>query len=446
MGPPPMGDRMEPMASVRTRFAPSPTGYLHVGGGRTALFNWLYARHHHGTFILRIEDTDRTRSTDEAIAQIFASLRWLGLDWDELYRQTDRFDRHREVAAELLERGAAYESEGALWFRVPREGATVVPDLLAGEVTVQHAELKDLVILRSDGTPTYNFACVVDDHDMEITHVIRGAEHLNNSPKQLLIYQALGWAPPLFAHVPLILGPDRAKLSKRHGAGSVLDYDERGVLPEALVNFLARLGWSHGDQEVFSREELVALFDLPGVNTSPAVFDDEKLLWLNHEWLRRLDPQRLATLLAARIVARGVADQAVVDATGLDKLARAAVLLRERGRTLVEMADRARPYLPGPIPLPDEAHALLTPEVKAALREVAARVEALGNATAQAFEGLLRQVGDELGVPLKTLAPAVRIVVTGSRVGPGLYDVLAVMGREIVADRLRAAAGDGKEG
>jgi len=432
---------MQPMASVRVRFAPSPTGYLHVGGGRTALFNWLYARHHKGTFILRIEDTDRTRSTDEAIEQIFASLRWLGLDWDEVYRQTDRFARHREVAAELVRCGAAYESEGALWFRVPRDGATTVPDLLAGDVTVEHRELKDLVILRSDATPTYNFACVVDDHDMGITHVIRGAEHLNNTPKQLLIYQALGWTPPLFAHVPLILGPDRTKLSKRHGAGSVLDYDRRGILPEALVNFLARLGWSHGDQEVFSRDELVARFDLPGVNTAAAVFDEEKLLWLNREWLRRLDPLRLADLLAERIVARGVAERATVEAVGREKLARAAVLLRERGKTLVEMADRARPYLPGAIDLPADAQELFTPKVGSALRELAARVEGLADPTARAFEAVLRGTADDVGLPVKALAPAVRVAVTGSRVGPGLFELLAVTGKEIVAARLRAAAG-----
>ncbi len=433
------------MDSVRVRFAPSPTGYLHVGGCRTALFNWLFARHHGGTFILRIEDTDRTRSTEEAIEQIFASLRWLGLDWDEVYRQTDRFGRHREVGEELRRAGAAYEEGGALWFRVPKTGSTTVHDLLAGEVTVQHSELKDLVILRSDGTPTYNFACVVDDHDMGITHVIRGAEHLNNTPKQLLIYRALGWAPPQFAHVPLILGPDRSKLSKRHGAGSVLDYHERGILPEALVNFLARLGWSHGDQEIFSREELVALFDLPGVNTSAAVFDDAKLLWLNHEWLRRLDPLRLADLLAERIVARGVADERTVAAVGREKLARAAVLLRERGRTLVEMADRARPYLPGPIPLPPEAHDLLTPEVRAALQAVAERVAAMGEASPAAFEAVLKGVAGELGVPIKALAPAVRVAVSGSKVGPGLYELLSVVGKEIVAARVRAAAG-GEEG
>ncbi len=428
------------MNPVRVRFAPSPTGYLHVGGCRTALFNWLYARHHKGTFILRIEDTDRTRSTEEAIGQIYASLRWLGLDWDEVYRQTDRVARHREGARVLLSRGAAYEKEGAVWFKVPPDGATTVPDLLAGEVTVQHRELKDLVILRSDATPTYNFACVVDDHDMEITHVVRGAEHLNNTPKQILIYQALGWTPPAFAHVPLILGPDRTKLSKRHGAGSVLDYDARGIVPEALVNFLARLGWSHGDQEIFSREELVTLFDLSGANTSAAVFDDEKLIWLNHEWLRRLDPYRLADLLAERIVLRGVADRAAIEEGGREKLAQAAVLLRERGKTLVEMADRARPYLPGPIELSTEAREVLTPEARLVLGEVARRVEGLSEPTVQGFTALLHRAADDLGIPLKSLAPAIRVAVSGSRVGPGLYEMLASIGTEIVAFRLRAAA------
>ncbi|RLE28471.1 glutamate--tRNA ligase, partial [Candidatus Acetothermia bacterium] len=249
------------MAEVRVRFAPSPTGYLHVGGARTALFNWLYARHHGGKFILRIEDTDRSRSTDEAIEQILESMRWLGLDWDEFYRQTDRLEIHRQAAQQLLDKGAAYEHEGAVWFRIPKTGVTVVEDLLLGRVEFKNSELKDLVILRSDGTPTYNFACVVDDSDMRMTHVIRGDDHLNNTPKQILIYRALGREPPKFAHLPMILGPDKTKLSKRHGAVSVLEYRRRGFLPEALINFFARLGWSHGDQEIFSREELVELFD-----------------------------------------------------------------------------------------------------------------------------------------------------------------------------------------
>jgi len=290
------------MAEVRVRFAPSPTGYLHVGGARTALFNWLYARHHGGKFILRIEDTDRSRSTDEAIEQILESMRWLGLDWDEFYRQTDRLEIHRQAAQQLLDKGAAYEHEGAVWFRIPKTGVTVVEDLLLGRVEFKNSELKDLVILRSDGTPTYNFACVVDDSDMRMTHVIRGDDHLNNTPKQILIYRALGREPPKFAHLPMILGPDKTKLSKRHGAVSVLEYRRRGFLPEALINFFARLGWSHGDQEIFSREELVELFDLPGVGKSAAVFDEQKLLWINHEWLKRADPVRLSRLLAEYIV------------------------------------------------------------------------------------------------------------------------------------------------
>ncbi len=427
------------MDRVRVRFAPSPTGYLHVGGCRTALFNWLFARHHGGTFVLRIEDTDRTRSTDAAIEQIIASLRWLGLDWDELYRQTDRFDRHREVAAQLVERGAAYEQDGAVWFRIPDEGPTIVPDLLAGDVVFQHSELKDLVILRSDATPIYNFACVVDDFDMGITHVIRGAEHLNNTPRQMLIYRALGWKPPLFAHVPLILGPDKTKLSKRHGAGSVLDYERRGILPAALVNFLARLGWSHGDQEVFSREELVAHFDLPGVNTSAAVFDDVKLLWLNHEWIRKLEPTRLAEILADYIVQEGVADREAVAALGPARLARAGELLRERGRTLVQMAQWAHYLFPGAVPLAEDAVDVITDDMRPALVHVARAVETLGDPTPAEFEAVVRGALKELGLPLKTVALAIRVAVTGSRVGPGLFEVLAVAGPQIVAVRLRAA-------
>jgi len=433
------------MEPVRVRFAPSPTGYLHVGGCRTALFNWLFARHRGGVFLLRIEDTDRTRSTDEAIEQIFASLQWLGLDWDELYRQTDRFDRHRAVAAELQRSGAAYEQDGAVWFRIPAEGPTTVPDLLAGDVVFQHAELKDLVILRSDATPTYNFACVVDDHDMGITHVIRGAEHLNNTPKQLLIYRALGWTPPLFAHVPLILGPDKAKLSKRHGAGSVLDYERRGILPAALVNFLARLGWSHGDQEVFAREELVALFDLPGVNTSAAVFDDAKLLWLSHEWIRKLEPNRLAELLADYIVQEGVADRAEVEALGQARLSRAGELLRERGKTLVQIAQRSRYMFPGQVPIDNDAVGVITADLKPALAHVARAVEKLGDPTPAEFEAVVRAALEELGLALKTVALAIRVAVTGARVGPGLFEVLAVAGPKIVADRLRTAAGHEKD-
>ncbi|MDD5220129.1 MAG: glutamate--tRNA ligase family protein, partial [Candidatus Bipolaricaulis sp.] len=290
---------------IRVRFAPSPTGYLHVGGARTALFNWLFARHAGGTFVLRIEDTDRERSTDEAIEQIVDSMRWLGLDWDEYYRQAERHDRHLEAAESLLRSGAVYERDGAWWFRVPEAGATVVHDELVGDVRFDNDQLKDFVIRRSDGTFVYNFVVVVDDVDMAITHVIRGDEHLNNLPKQMRIYQALGHPMPLFYHLPMILGPDRGKLSKRHGATSVLEYRDRGILPEALVNFLVRLGWAHGDEEVFSREDLVRLFTLEALNKSAAVFEDAKLLWLNQQHMKRADLGALLGLVEPLVVARG---------------------------------------------------------------------------------------------------------------------------------------------
>lgn len=428
------------MSNVRVRFAPSPTGYLHVGGARTALFNWLFARHHGGTFILRIEDTDRTRSTEEAIDQIKESLSWLGLDWDEYYRQTDRLERHREIAEELLAKGAAYESEGAVWFRAPRSGTTAVEDLILGRVEFSNSEFKDFVILRSDRTPTYNFACVVDDHDMGMTHVIRGDEHLNNTPKQLWIYEALGWDPPAFAHIPLILGPDRTKLSKRHGAVSVLEYRRRGFLPEALVNFLARLGWSRGDQEIFTREELIRHFDLDGVRSSAAVFDEAKLLWLNHEWLKRTDPERLADLLAEYIVQEGVATREAVAALGRERLMRAAELLRERNKTLVDMAHAARFLFPGELPVPEGAEKFFVPEIAAPLEEIAAALEGLEEFTPQAVEECIRGKLAELGLKLKQVAQPIRVAVSGRTVGPGLFDLLALAGKELVVGRLRAAS------
>lgn len=425
---------------MRVRFAPSPTGYLHVGGARTALFNWLFARHHGGTFILRIEDTDRTRSTEEAIDQIKESLRWLGLDWDEYYRQTDRIARHREVVELLLEKGTAYEAEGAVWFKVPRAGTTAVEDLILGRVEFANAEFKDFVILRSDGTPTYNFACVVDDHDMEMTHVIRGDEHLNNTPKQLWIYGALGWKPPAFAHIPLILGPDRTKLSKRHGAVSVLEYRRRGFLPEAMVNFLARLGWSHGDQELFSRDELIRYFDLEGVGSSAAVFDEAKLLWMNHEWLKQADLTRLANLLAEYIVQEGVATAEEVAALGRERLMRAAELLRERNKTLVDMAHAALFLFSKELSVTPEAEEILRPELAAPLERIAVALEALDDFSPGAVETAVRETLAELGLPLKAVAQAVRVVITGRTVSPGLFDVISLAGKENVVRRLRVAS------
>ena len=435
------------MEKVRVRFAPSPTGYLHVGGARTALFNWLFARHHGGSFILRIEDTDRTRSTDEAIDQIIASLRWLGLDWDEFYRQTDRFPIHQRYAEELLRRGAAYEADGAVWFRMPKEGVTVVEDLIAGRVEFQNREFKDLVILRSDGTPTYNFACVVDDTEMGITHVIRGDEHLPNTPKQLHIYRALDLTPPKFAHIPLILGPDRTKLSKRHGAVSVLEYRRKGILPEAMVNFLARLGWSHGDQEIFTREELIAYFDLPAVGKSAAVFDEQKLLWLNREWMRRIPLPKLAELVREFLVSEGVASPEEIAAIPEGRFLRAVELLRDRSRTLVELAQSARFLFPREISVPEDAKDLLKPELSEAFLKVAEAVETLTEPSPEEFERAVREALERLGLPLKNVALPIRVVVSGSRVGPGLFEVLAMAGPKLVAQRLRNAAMElGKKG
>jgi len=433
------------MTGVRVRFAPSPTGYLHVGGARTALFNWLFARHHGGTFILRIEDTDRTRSTEEAIDQIVASLRWLGLDWDEFYRQTERLSLHQRYAEELLRRGAAYEADGAIWFRMPKEGVTVVHDLIAGKVEFQNREFKDLVILRSDGTPTYNFACVVDDTEMGITHVIRGDEHLPNTPKQLHMYWALGLTPPKFAHIPLILGPDRTKLSKRHGAVSVLEYRRKGILPEAMVNFLARLGWSHGDQEIFSREELIRYFDLDGVGQSPSVFDEQKLLWLNREWMRRLPVDELAELLKEFLVLEGVASSEEIEALPKTTLYRAVELFRDRSRTLVELAHTARMLFPGELAVPADAQELLQPELAGPFEAIAQALERAEDPSPMGLETTVREVLAQLNLPLKAVALPMRVVVSGSRVGPGLFEVLALVGPKLAAERLHRAAEKLKE-
>src|SRR5213594_578138 len=324
--------------AVRVRFAPSPTGHLHVGGARTALFNWLYARHHRGTFILRIEDIDRSRSTDENITAILEALEWLGLDWDEGpptpgYRQTERLPIYRDHAERLRATGRAYYCDcppellererraaqarketfrysgrcrdrgldtGALRLRIPDAGTTVVNDLIHGPVTIDHGGLDDWILVRTDGTPTYNFCVVVDDVTLRITHVIRGDDHLSNTPKQILCYEALDYPRPAFAHIPMILGPDRNRLSKRHGATSVLAFRDEGFLPEAMMNYLARLGWAHGDQEVFTRDDLLRLFDLRHVGATPAIFDRTKLEWLNQVWMKKLaeDPEgrrRLAT-------------------------------------------------------------------------------------------------------------------------------------------------------
>ena len=455
---------------VRTRFAPSPTGLLHIGGARTALFNVLFARHHGGEYLLRIEDTDRERSTEAATQTILDSLDWLGLQPDAppLYQST-REQRHAEIAHELLDQGRAYpaydtpeelaamreqaRAEGrtprydgrwrdrdpasappgiapAIRLKVPREGETAVHDLVQGEVRVANAELDDLIILRSDGTPTYLHAVVVDDHDMGITHVIRGDDHLTNTFRQVQIYRAMGWETPDFAHIPLIHGPDGAKLSKRHGASSVLEFREAGYLPEALCNYLLRLGWGHGDAEVLSREEAIRLFDLDGVGRAASRMDYAKLLHLDAVWLRQADDSRLVRETCARLG---------VPADG-PAAARVAVLmpgLKERARTLVELAASARFLVERPAP-DAKAAALLTPDARAMLAELAPRL-ADTDFTAPALDAALRRFAEETGRKLGQVAQPLRAALTGSTTSPPIDATLAALGREESLARLASA-------
>ena len=462
-----------PDSPVRVRFAPSPTGHLHVGGARTALFNWLFARHHGGTFILRIEDTDRSRSTDENLDLIVDALTWLELDWDEGpptpgYRQTERFDSYREHAARLVRSGRAYYCDcspetldaerkaaearketfrysgrcrdrgltaGALRLRIPDEGVTVVDDLINGPVTFEHRQLDDWILVRTDGTPTYNFCVVVDDVTMGITHVIRGNDHLSNTPKQILCYEALDYAVPAFAHVSLILGPDKSRLSKRHGATSVQAFREAGIVPDAMVNYLARLGWSHGDQEVFTREDLVRLFDIKDVASSGAVFDPTKLEWLNHEYIKAMDGARLAAL-ARPFIERAGLTVALEDA----RLARAMETLRERAKTLVELVEVGRFYFERPKEYEAKAAAKFFGATGAQrLGMLAERLGALGEFTAPTIEAVYRDLTTELGLKLVDLAQLTRLAVTGRTASPPLFDVLAVLGRDETLARLQAA-------
>ncbi|MGH7392104.1 MAG: glutamate--tRNA ligase, partial [Candidatus Rokuibacteriota bacterium] len=459
--------------AVRVRFAPSPTGHLHVGGARTALFNWLYARHHGGAFVLRIEDTDRSRSTEENIVAIVEALRWLGLDWDEGppapgYRQTERLELYRAHAARLLAAGRAYYCDcppealeeqrraaearketfrysgrcrarglraGALRLRIPDAGATVVDDLIHGPVTFEHRQLDDWILVRTDGTPTYNFCVVVDDVTMRITDVIRGNDHLSNTPKQVLCYEALGYPVPRFAHVSMILGPDRGRLSKRHGATSVQAYRDEGILPDAMVNYLARLGWAHGDQEIFTRPQLVELFDIKDVAASGAVFDRAKLEWLSQEHMKAMDGSRLAAL------ARPFFERAGYDvAAAADRLPRIVDTLKERARTLAELAAAARFYFERPAAYDAKgAQKLLTPEAGPRLERLVHRLEAPGEFTPATLEATYRELAAALGLKLVDLAQLTRLAVTGGTASPPLFDVLAILGRDETLARLRAA-------
>ncbi len=465
------------MTSVRTRFAPSPTGYLHIGGARTALFNYLFARHHGGKFILRIEDTDRERSTPEAIEAILQALKWLHLDWDEgPFFQTQRFPLYREKIQKLLAEGKAYPcvctaaeleakrqlaqrekrkpaydgtcrpKEGIIprlpqhkpytvRFLAPRSGTTVVDDAVKGGVVFDNRELDDLIIARSNGTPTYNFCVVVDDIDMGITHIIRGDDHLANTPRQILLYEALGYPPPQFAHVPLILGLDKARLSKRHGATSVTAYQEMGYLPEALVNYLVRLGWSHGDQEIFSRDELIEKFSLEAVGRSAGIFNPEKLLWLNSHYMKSRPLSQLANEVVPFIEAKGYPRPR--DQRWLEKML---ATLTERAKTLTELVDLARFYLCDEIALDEKAaKKLLTPEVREPLQELIARLSTLGEFAEQGIEQVFTEILRERNLSLGKLAQPVRVALTGSTASPGIYEVIAVLGKERTLKCLRQA-------
>jgi len=442
---------------VRTRFAPSPTGFLHIGGARTALFSWAYARRHGGAFVLRIEDTDTERSTGQSVQAILDSMNWLGLDWDEgPFFQMKRLERYKEVAEQLIAAGHAYRDympkeeldklreqqlargekprydraigqkyrgsgPAAIRFKTPREGSVGWNDLVKGPIEFPNAELDDLVLMRADGVPTYNFGVVVDDLDMEITHVIRGDDHVNNTPRQIHIFNALKKPLPSFGHVPMILGADGERLSKRHGAVSVTQYRDEGYLPEALVNYLARLGWSHGDEEVFSTEQFIEWFDLAHVSRSPAQFNPEKLSWLNQQYIKAAPDARLAALLEPELRKRGITP------SNLDKIVS---LLKERAHSIPQLADEAMiffSYEDKPEPI-DAATAKALRTLKARLPALPWQRAEIGNA--------IKQVAKEDGLKMPQLAMPLRRIVTGRTQTPSIDAVLELLGRDTVIERL----------
>jgi len=475
--------------AVRTRYAPSPTGALHIGNVRSGLFAYLFARHNRGAFILRIDDTDRERSTRESLDEILESLRWLGVEWDEgppdpNYFQSNRFNRYREGALQLLREGKAYpcycttaeldamrklaEREHrkpgydgrcrdrtpiadlpkvelpdkklgrnyTIRFRSPNEGQTVVEDLIKGNAVFDNAELDDLIIFRSDGVPTYNFATVIDDADFGMTHIVRGDDHLPNTPRQMQIFAALGLTPPAYAHVPMVMGADGQKLSKRHGATSVFAYRELGYFPEALLNYLVRLGWSHGDQEIFAKEEMIEYFAFASCGKSAGIFNAEKLLWLNFHYLKERPLAKLAEEVKPFIARRGWTIPG--DDAWLERML---ATLRERAKTLVELVDFASFYLNDIITIDQKAAAkFLKPEIAEPLRTLAAELMGIDRefdeaAIQEAFERVLAQYNLKLG----QLAQPVRVALTGGTVSPGIYEVIAVLGRERTDERLRKA-------
>ncbi len=457
--------------TIRTRFAPSPTGMLHIGGARTALFSWLYARHCQGQFVLRIEDTDRERSTDEATQVILDGLGWLGLDWDgEVVFQSRREPQHVAAVNRLLDEGKAYrcycsreeldtlrEAQRAagvkprydgrcrhradhpadvphvIRFMSPDIGETVVHDLVLGDVTFANQELDDLILMRSDGTPTYNLAVVVDDADMGITHVIRGSDHLNNTPRQMQLYEALGLPVPQFGHIPLIHGPDGAKMSKRHGAVAITEYREAGYLPEAVINYLARLGWSHGDDEVFSREELVRLFDIEGVGAAAARFDQQKLDWLNGHYIRSAEPEDLVREVSARLGAEGL------DPERGPLLASVIATLQERSKGLNDLAAAARMFYRAPDAYDEKAVAKHFGDAAFALLQAFVdEAEQLDNWHAEHIHPILHRVCEQAEAKLGTLAQPIRILIAGVPVSPPIDQTLALLGKAESLARIRA--------
>ncbi len=461
-----------------TRSAPSPTGFLHIGGARTALFNWLFARRHGGRFALRIEDTDRARSTAEATEAIFDGLRWLGLDWDgEAVSQFSRAGRHAEAAAQMLENGSAYrcyaskeeieaaraaaEAAGApvlfnspwrdrdpadapdgapfvVRLKAPREGETVIEDRVQGRVAWRNETLDDLVLLRADGTPTYMLAVVVDDHDMGVTHVIRGDDHLTNAARQALVFAGLGWSPPVFAHIPLIHGPDGAKLAKRHGALGVGAYRDMGYLPEGMRNYLARLGWSHGDDEVFTTDQAIAWFGLEAVGKSAARLDFDKLDFVNGQHLKRAAPD---ALVAAYEAFRTRAGHPALTPTARERLLRATPALQDRAKTLVEFGEAAHfALVERPLAFDDKAAKALDPVATERLRRLRAALAALSDWSAEALDAALRAFAEAEGEKLGKIAQPARAALTGRGASPGVFDVMRALGREESLARLGDAA------
>jgi len=457
--------------TVRTRFAPSPTGFLHIGGARTALFNWLFARHHGGKFILRVEDTDQIRSTEESTQAILDAMEWLGLDCDEgPFFQAERVEIHKEMVKKLIDDGKAYRcsctpddlekmrkkasKEGrkpkydgtcrdknlspgpgsVVRFKCPQMGITTVNDLIKGPVSFNNSELDDLVIEKSDGYPTYNFAVVVDDAEMNITHVLRGDDHLNNTPRQILLYEALGYKVPQFGHVSMILGSDKTRLSKRHGATSVMAYKGMGYLPEALINYLVRLGWSHGDQEIFSRDEMIDLFNLDAVGKSAGIFNPEKLLWLNQHYIQKSDGKRLAREIGPFF------KEMQLDVEDVETLQQVADDLKPRSKTLVEMAESGAFYFQDEIEYDEKAaRKFLKREYAGHLKAVAEGLPSLEDYTRKGIESFLRNIGDERETKLKFIAQPMRVALTGKATSPGIDEVMITLGIKKVIARIERA-------